>query len=302
MGTPSANVHGRFAVDPNGASISDFDAGSEQYEFQSENVRMVETHEDTIGVRGTRSRVADHVRLARRDVGGPVGMMLTPVELDAWLPRILGAAENADSFAVDESLPEFGLLFDRGPQRHVYTGCKVARAVFSGAPNQLIGCSLDFLGKQEIRTATAWPGTIPAINSGQPYVFSDLTFSLSADTSATECLGFTLTIDNFLERRFANSVHATQIFPTDRLVTLEMLLPYTADEIDLVGQGVAGAGGTMTWTNGGQSTLWTFNNLKAPSESPVTPSRSGERTCTVRMSAYMSSTNREVVVTHDSAA
>jgi hypothetical protein len=62
----------------------------------------------------------------------------TPVELDAWLPRILGASESADSFLLAETVPEFGMLFDRGAERFVYTGCKVSRAVFSGAPGQLI--------------------------------------------------------------------------------------------------------------------------------------------------------------------
>lgn len=302
MAAPNAQVLGKFAVDPSVTGISDFDANSEQYEFTGEGVRMVQSHVDSLGVRGTRSRVKDHVRIGSEVVGGPVGMMLTPVELDAWLPRILGAAESTDSFAVAETLPTFGVLFERGASRNIYTGCYVNRAVFTGSPGQLIGCNLDIFGKTEIISQTAFPGTVPAIDTGQPYVFSDLTFALSADASAVQCLGFTLTIDNALERRFANSVTATDIFPTDRLVTLEMLLPYTSDEIDLVYQAVAGAAGTMTWTNGGQSTLWTFANLKAPNESPVTTSRTGERTLTLRMSAYMSSSTREVVVTHDSAA
>lgn len=302
MGTPNANVAGKFAVDPSVTSITDFDSGSEQYEFTSESMRMVQSHVDSLGVRGTRSRVKDHVRIGQEVVGGSVSLVPTPVELDKWLPRILGAAESSDSFAVSETLPEFGCLFERGADRYIYTGCQVNRAVFTGAPGQLVGMTLDIFGKTEIRSATSFPGTVPAIDTGQPYVFSDSTFQLQADTTATECLGFTITIDNFLERRFANSVTASQIFATDRLVTLEMLLPYTADEIDLIDQSVAGNSGTLTLTNGGQSTLFTFANLKVPNESPVTPGRPGERTCVLRMSAYMSSSTRELVITHDSTA
>ena len=174
--------------------------------------------------------------------------------------------------------------------------------MFTGAPGQLIGCNLDILGKNEIISQTAFSGSIPSIDNGQCYVFSDMTFALAADVSAAECLGFTLTIDNFLEARFPNSTIATEIYSTDRLVTLEMLLPYTSDEIDLFSQSVTGNSGTMTWTNGGQSTLWTFANLKCPRRSPVTPSRQGERTGVLTMTAYMSGTDREVVVTHDSTA
>lgn len=302
MGTPNANVGGKFAVDPSVTAIGDFDSGSEQYEFTSESIRMVQTHVDSMGIRGTRSRVKDHVRIGQESVGGSISGVLTPVEFDKWLPRILGAAESTDSFALDETLPEFGMLFDRSVARYVYTGCKVGRATFTGAPGQLIGYTLDIIGKTEIISATSFSGTIPAIDTGQPYVFGDVTFGLSADASADECLGFTLTIDNMLQARFPNSITATEIYASDRLITLSMLLPYTADEADLVDQAVAGAAGTMTWTNGNQSTLFTFANLKAPSESPTTPGRGGERTFNLNMTAYMSGSTRELVVTHDSTA
>jgi hypothetical protein len=156
---------------------------------------------------------------------------------------------------------------------------------------------MDILGKTETITATAFPVTVPAIATDQPWVFSDLTFALSADASADECMGFTLTIDNALERRFVNSVTATEIFETDRIVTLDMQLPYTSDEIDLIDQAVTGAAGTMTFTNGALINGWAFANLKAPNESPITPGRTGERTCSVRMSSYMSSSTREISAT-----
>jgi len=303
MGTPNATVSNRFAVDPDGVAVSDFDANSKQYEFLSESMMMRQTHVDSLGIRGTRSRPKEHVREGLQEVGGSVSFCLNPVELDFWLPRILGANENADSFALAETIPEFGVLFDRGAERFVYSGCKVARAVFAGSPGQLITCTLDLIGKATSGgVSTSWPGAIPAIDTGQPYVFSDLTFALSADASADEMLGFRLTIDNFVQRRFANNVNAVEVYASDRLITFDVDTPFTADEIDLYGQSVSGAGGTMTWTNGGQSTLFTFANLKVPNEDPITGSRGGEMTGTLRMVAYMSGTNRELVVTHDSTA
>lgn len=302
MATPNATVSNKFAVDASVSSISDFDSGSEQYEFLSESMSRKESHTDSLGIRGTRSRPKEHVRIALNDVSGQVSMCLTPVELDAWLPRILGASESADSFLLAETVPEFGMLFDRGAERFVYTGCKVSRAVFSGAPGQLITCTLDIIGKTGAGVATAWPGTVPVINTGQPYVFSDLTFALSADASADEMLGFRLTIDNFVQRRWANSVNAVEVYAGDRLITLEVDTPFTSDEVDLYGQAVTGAGGTLTLTNGNQSTLFTFANLKVPNEDPITGGRGGEQTGTLRMVSYMSGTDRELVVTHDSTA
>lgn len=305
MGTPNATVSNRFAVDVNGAAVSDFDSGSEQYEFLSESMMMRETHVDSLGHRGTRSRVKDHVRVGLKEVGGQVSMCLTPVELDAWLPRILGASENADSFALAESLSSqsFGMLFDRGAERFVYSGCLVSRAVFAGSPGQLVTCTLDIIGKGTSGgVSTSWPGTIPAIDTGQPYVFGDLTFALGADASADEMLGFRLTIDNFVQRRWANSVNAVEVYASDRLITLEVDVPFTADEVDLFAQSVSGNTGTLTLTNGNQSTLFTFANLKVPNEDPITGQRGGEMTGTLRMVAYMSGSDRELVVTHDSTA
>lgn len=298
MATPNATVSNRFALDPDGVAVSDFDSGSKQYEFLSESVMMRQTHVDSLGIRGTRSRVKDHVRIGLQEVGGSISMCLTPAELDDWLPRILGTS-SGDSFTLTEALPEFGVLFDRGAERFVYSGCKVARAVFAGSPGQLITCTVDLIGKATSGgVATSWPGTIPAINTGQPYVFSDLTFALSADASADEMLGFRLTIDNFVQRRFANSVNAVEVYAADRLITLDIDTPFTSDEIDLYSQSVSGNGGTLTLTNGSQSTLFTFANLKVPNEDPITGSRGGEMTGTLRMVAYMSGSDRELVVTH----
>lgn len=302
MGTPYATVANRFAVDASVSTISDFDSGSEQYEFLSESLMMRQTHVDSLGIRGTRSRVKDHVRIGMEDVGGSISFAPTPVELDKWIPRILGGTETADSFPLAETLPEFGILVDRGAERGVYTGCKVSRAVFAGSPGQLVTLSMDIVGKAGGMVSGAWPGTIPAIDTGQPYVFSDLTFALAADASAAQMLGFRITIDNFVQRRFANSVTAVEVYAADRLITFEADMPYTADEVDLFAQAVAGGTGTLTLTNGNQSTLFSFANLKVPNEDPITGGRGSEMTGTLRMVAYMSGSTRELVITHDSTA
>lgn len=300
MGTPQAAVRNRIAVDPTVTSITDFDANSEQYEFLSETLRMTESQGNPNGIRGTRSRDGARTRKTLQEVGGQLVIAMTPLELDKWLPRILGAAESTDSFALAETIPEWGCLIDRGAKRFVYTGCKVARAVFAGTPGGIITCTMDVIGKAGSSVGTSWPATIPSIAGDQPYVFSDLTFSLDADASAAEMLGFRLTVDNFMQRRYANSLTATQVYAGDRLITWEVDTPFTTDEVDLYVQAVAGDAGDMTWTNGNVSTLWEFPLLQVPNEDPVTNQRGGENTGTLRMVAMMSGTDREVVVTHDS--
>lgn len=304
MATPSQGVSGTLAVDDSAVTaITEFDANSKQYEFNSESLKMVQSHVDTGGIRGTRSIVKDRVRISQEAIGGSIVMNPTPIELDAWFPRILGAAESSDIFALAETLPVWSVLVDRGAKRHIYTSLYVDRATFTGAQGQLVSMTIDAIGKTEITSATSVPGTVPAIDSAQGYVFTDTTFALSADASATEVVSWQIVINNMIDpSKYRNSLTRTQIMPTSRMVTLSMVVPYTSDELDLYDQAVAGAAGTLTLTNGLVSTLFTFANLKAPAESPVITGRGNETFLNLNMQAFMSSSTRELVITHDSNA
>lgn len=302
MGTPSTGVEATIAVDDSDtATIGDFDSNSFSYEVNSENLRMVQNHVNSAGIRGSRSRVKERVRIAQEQITGSIVMNPTPIELDEWLPRILGAAESTDTFALAETVPAFSVLIDRVANRFIYKGCYVNRATFRGSQGGLIEMSLDLEGKTETVSGTAVPGTVPAIDNGAPYVFSDLTFSLGVDASAAEVRDFEIVIDNVLDtQRYMNSVTRSQLPSTDRIITCRMTVPYTADEADLYDQAVAGGTGSLTLTNGGVSTVFTFGNLKAPTESPVIQSK-GEILLSLNMTAYKSDSTDELVVTHDSA-
>ncbi len=62
-----------------------------------------------------------------------------------------------------------------------------------------------------------------------------------------------------------------------------------------------GTSGTVTMTNGNMSTLFSFANLRAPQESPITPGKT-ELELHVNMIAYTSGSTREIILTHDSTA
>lgn len=301
MGTPAIGASSALAIDDSAVSqISDFDSGSFRYEFVSESLARRQTHVETFGIRGTRSREADRVRIARERIAGQLILYPTPVELDQWLPRILGGAEASDVFALAESLPEFGMLIDRVTKRFLYTGCRVAKAVFSGASGQLIKLTLDLEGETELLSGTSFPATIPAIDGGQPYLFSDCTFSLAADASATEAREFEITIDNRLDvDRYMNSVTRGQLVATDRLITLKMIVPYTVDEVDLHAQAIAGAAGSLTLTNGSKSCQFAFGNLKSPAQSPNVAGHE-EILLALNLVAYKSGGVNELIVTNDS--
>lgn len=305
MGAPATFSQCKFAVDDSDTStIGDFDANSFQYELKSGSLAMRQSHIDAHGIRGTRSRVSTRTRIGSEVVSGSISLCPTPVELDQWLPRILGTAENADVFALAETVPAFSCLVDGGTNRFVYKGCYVDKAVFSWQAGGMLELTLSLEGKTETVTATVFPAAIPAINGGAPYASGDCTISLAADASAAEVAEIEITIDNMLAKdRFMNSVTRAQLPSLDRLVTVRAVVPYTADEVDLYDQSVAGAAGTITFTNGNTSCAFAFGNLKAPAESPVVTSRNGELMLNLNMTShYVVGGARELVVTNDSTA
>lgn len=296
------STYGKLALDIiDDAVFGSFDANSTQYEYVSEAIRMSQVHGGGQGIRGTRSRNKDRVRILSEAVSGPFTLEPTPVEMRLLLQVALGSIAGSGPYTISlaETLPKFGLLIDRVAARFVYDNCRVNKLTISGEQSQPISFTLDIEAETETEDATAFPGTVPAIDTGQPFIFSDTTYSLSADASAAEVMSFTLTIDNVLQTdRFMNSVTRDCIPATDRIITLEMAIPYGADSIDLHDQAIAGAAGTLTLTNGSQSTLFTFENLKSPANTPVTSRRGDEVLHELTMQAYESTSTKELIITH----
>jgi hypothetical protein len=269
---------------------------TEAIEFVSEDLQKRLTILDTAGLRGTRSHAAERTRDGTYSVGGSIRFHATPALLDLLLPRVLGAAESSDLFALAESLPEFDVLIDRVARRFIYGSCKVQRAIFRGRAGGLLELQLDLLGKTEAVSGTAFPSIAPPTDP--PYVFQDGTLTLSG--TSRKMIEFALTVDNRLVARFTNSQTATDLSPTDRLVTLDCRTPYTSDEIDLYGQNVGGAAAaTLAFVNGGYSTTFSIPKLQFPDTSPTVGGK-GEITLRLQGAARKSGSTNELAITHDS--
>lgn len=295
----SQGAQSRFFVEP-GAAAHTFDSSSESYEFISENVVKRGTIFDTNGIRGTRSHASARTRAGIYEVGGPIVMPVSPLMLDLWLPRILGANESTDTFALAETLQPFGLLFGRVGGNFQYTDCYVNRAVFRGQQGGGVELELDVIGATEV-TGTSLPSVALSHAANEaPYQFYEAVFTLFGATRTT--MEFELTIDNLLAVRFANSQTATSITPTDRVITLRTRHPFTSTEMSaLYGLAAAGATGSVAITNSGLSTTFTFAILQAPDNSPSIQGKS-EVILPLEMVARETSSTKELVVTNDSAA
>jgi hypothetical protein len=263
----------RFYVEPDAAPHT-FDVNSESYEFLYESVQKRQKIVGGQGIRGTREESQESTRLGAYTVGGRIAMNVNPLMLDLWLPRILGTAENADSFALAESLPSFGLLFNRVTQTFQYTDCVVSRAMFrakagpSDGEEEKVELVLEVVGKTET-TGTSAPAVSIATTatSTQDYLISDGVFTFAS--SAREVKEFVILIDNHIQPRWVNSLTATALCPRGRTIAVQARLPYDSGTSNLYGQARAGAAGTIVFTNSTVSTTFTFGTLQSPDESPI---------------------------------
>ena len=285
----------RLSLAAGGTAIGSY---TEAYEFLTESLRKQLTIVDTAGLRGTRSHPAERTRDGTYAVGGGLQFHATPAMLDLLLPRILGANEATDVFALAETLPEFDVLIDRVAKRFVYAGCQVNRATFRAAAGGPLELDLDVIGKTEVVSATAFPSiTAP---TDPPHVWQDCVCTVNG--SARVVTQWELTIDNALNARFSNSQTATDIHSTDRIVTVNLTVPYTSSEVDLYGINTGGAAAaTFVFTNGNYSTTFSIARLQIPDQSPVVDGR-GEILLQLQGVAKKSSTTNELVITHDSTA
>ena len=165
----------RLSLAAGGTAIGSY---TEAYEFLTESLRKQLTIVDTAGLRGTRSHPAERTRDGTYAVGGGLQFHATPAMLDLLLPRILGANEATDVFALAETLPEFDVLIDRVAKRFVYAGCQVNRATFRAAAGGPLELDLDVIGKTEVVSATANVGALTVNGVEQATAINSIQFSI----------------------------------------------------------------------------------------------------------------------------
>lgn len=293
----------RLYVEP-GSSPYTFDTNSETYEFLSEDLRKKGTVINTNGIRGTRSQHGSRSRLGPYTIDGSILFNPDPAMLDNWLPRILGANEATDVFAVAEGLQSFAVLMDRVTQTFEYKDCYVNRAVFQGRSNQFGGepsplvMNLDIVGKSRVTGTSAPNVSISTASNTAPYIFEDGV--LSMQSANRQIIDFALVIDNNLLVRFTNSLTATTICPQSRTVAFRCTVPYTSDTpvTSLLDQS-SFAAATLTFTNGTVSTAFALAQLEVESVDPVVRGKQ-EIVLELTGTARMTGATREIIVTNDS--
>jgi hypothetical protein len=277
----------------------DFGAGSIQYEYLTENVKMTQEHSSPNGTRGTRSRHGGRNRTVAERISGPWTMEPTPTELQTVLEIILGGAPAGNVYSLAELLPKFGLLMDKVAMRYVYSDCLVSRATFSASQKGALTVQVEVEGKSETKNAAAFSTFgVPDIVDEQPYILADSTLTLNGIT--TEFKSFSLVIDNVLDAdRFMNSITRECIPATDRIVTLSVGLPFNATTEPLHDLPASGLAGQIAFAFGASSTVFDMPRLQVPADTPATGRRATETMMDLKLEAKsILVPNDELTITH----
>ena len=275
MSSDAQGAQSRFCVEP-GAAPHTFDTSSEPYDPLYEDLSKKGRIVGGQTMRGTRSQSVERTRFGHYAVNGPVAFNISPVDLDFWLPRMLGGTETANSFPLAETLPSFGVLIDRVTQTFEYKDCMVDSWLIHGKAGpgdgdpDLLELRVNIIAKDEA-TGTSYPSlTLPVGTNAYPYVMSDCS-TLTLAGAARTMKEFWLIGQNYVQQRWTHSITATRLSPRDRLIKFRAIFPYDTDHDDLYSQGYAGATATLTFTNAAtsKSTSFVFGTLQSPDNSPT---------------------------------
>lgn len=284
---------GQLGMDASSSTVT------ELYEFMSESVRLVEEFHYPSGIVGSRSYPGERVRQGVSRVSGSITMQPNSVELDALLPRILGANESTDVFALASTVPAFYLVIDRVTKVFTYTGCKVARATFRATQGGALELVLDIEGLSE---SVGNSGTFPSLTLNTavgPY----MAFDISAMTIGGSTVLFReieIVIDNMLETdRFLQSQTRVSLPEQDRMVTVTLSAPY-GDSSAFYALSASGVAVVATFTNGNRSLSFSMAKVHFPRVSPVIEGKS-EIFLPLSGRASKSGSTLELVVTNDSS-
>lgn len=237
----------------------------------AESLAESQTIDETGGTTGTTEHISERTRLGQKRCSGSIRVPASRLALDTLLPLILGGAESTNVFGLEDTLPEFVMMVDRDEKVYTYSGCRIAKATFSGSSGQMVMVDLDIEAETETEGDA---GTFPSLATPTetPYRFEDGVLTLQSSTR--EFTEFSLVIENQLDTEFfQNSLTRVDIPLLDRIITLGTNHPWSTANLDLIKQDLAGAGGSLVLTNTELTSnvlTFTFGTVQYPTRTPGT--------------------------------
>ena len=206
---------------------------------------------ETSGMTGTVEHNKERTREGLKRVSGSIKLACSRIALDTLLPYITGSAESTNVFALADTLPDFYLMIDRLAKVYTYSGCRIAKATFTGSKGDMLFLELEIKAETET-TGAADTFPVLTVPTEKPYLMADGVLTLVAEERTFD--NFSLVIENRLNTaQFENGLTRYDIPLIDRVITLATDIPWSAANTDTVKQALDGSAGSLVFTNAGAS-------------------------------------------------
>ena len=265
-------------------------------EFVSHHIKETREIIEDDGLRGTRTRALERVNQGNIKIAGSITMQPTPAEMSLVLPFVLASTGTA----LTDALGDVTVVIDNGTKTETHLG-RFTSAHITGEPGKKINLKLSYVGKTlTVSSGGSLSGT-PDITV-RPYMFYDMGSGVTIGGTAYAIDKFDLGIDNKIEPTYMMGQTATDLEPTDRVITLGIQTKYNTAEQALLTLAQAGPviasplAGSIAFTNGANSMSFTMASLVAMSETVTIPGRNHLR-LPLNYHCYGVSTTRELVTT-----
>lgn len=247
--------------------------GGQAFEFVEASLGKSSTLVKSNGQRGSRTRDKNRAKIVNERCSGNLILEPSVSEIDILLPWFMGGTTETGVTPFAEALSKKTVILDKVTKVYTYAETVVGRTAIAGTPGQALRWTLDTEAQSESE-GNAGSFSATAIDTDASF-FTMNECALTINSVTVTPKSFNLIIDNMLDaERFLNSLTRDEIPAQDRMVSLEVLMPFDTVHEALYDLTVAGVSGSLAITDGSTTYTFAFENMKA-AETPVqVPNRS----------------------------
>jgi len=283
-------------------NASSLGTGAAKMKYLTNGLKEMRPIEQNDGIRGTRSRNVADIAQGNINVAGQITVEPTPIELDRWLP-FMGFSVSTITWSLTETLSDLYIRTDMTAKVYDFL-TRISAWTLTLEPGKKWKLALDLVGKTLTvqSSGTSLSGSVDDLS--RPYMMYDSGGGITIGGTLYDVDKLEIKCDHKIEPTFMSGQTATDLEPTDRIVTVTVQPKYTASETGLLdaAQALTSQAASLTLTNGGCSCAISFPALVADSQSVEIAARNAKLRLPLTYYAYKSSSTPEIGIVNDSSA